>query len=58
LQKRASIAGCHAAAGDLIERTLTTTGLHLPERAMLALQTVLAAITHRRRSEEAEHLLA
>jgi len=55
---RRHAARARASYDALIERAQAATGLDTPERAMLALQTVLSAIVHRIRPEEAEHLLA
>jgi CBS domain-containing protein/uncharacterized protein (DUF2267 family) len=55
---RRHAARARASYDSLIERARAITGLDMPERAMLALQTVLSAIAHRIRPEEAEHLLA
>jgi CBS domain-containing protein/uncharacterized protein (DUF2267 family) len=55
---RRHAARARASYDALIERAQAATGLDIPERAMLALQTVLSAIAHRVRPEQAEHLLA
>lgn len=58
LRSRRHAARARASYDVLIERTLGATGLEIPEGAIVALQTVLCAITHRLRAEEAEDLLA